>query len=135
VRGESQPCLLHLFHESSEETLGRRLYDLGNQQWDIAALRTLLQEVSPRDGHVEDFRVEHEFPDIGRKVMLLNAHQIEGKAEQPGPILLAISDITELELRRQFTRDLPRFDLNEVSDPDGGLGGSGLSGHELHSVI
>jgi hypothetical protein len=67
--------------------------------------------------------------------MLLNAHQIEGKAEQPGPILLAISDITELELRRQFTRDLPRFDLNEVSDPDGGLGGSGLSGHELHSVI
>ena len=78
--------------EMSENTL---LFDLGNRQWDIPALRKLLEEVLPNSTTIEDFEVEHDFPAIGQKTMLLNARRIP---EPPGAIrmiLLAIEDITE----------------------------------------
>jgi hypothetical protein len=58
-----------------EGTEGRLVYDLGNNQWDIAALRRLLEEVLPNDDRFEDYRVEHDFEDIGRRVMVLNARR------------------------------------------------------------
>jgi hypothetical protein len=45
---------------------------------------------------VTDFRVEHEFPSIGRKVMMLNAQRIKGEEQQPDLILVAINDVTEI---------------------------------------
>jgi two-component system CheB/CheR fusion protein len=78
-----------------EGTLGKSLYDLGEGQWNIPQLRTLMGEVFPKSQDVRDFVVEHEFPLIGRKTMLLNARQIS-TADQPDPlILLAIEDVTE----------------------------------------
>ena len=55
---------------------GELLYDLGNRQWDIPALRTLLEEVLPKNFTVRDFKVEHVFPKIGKKTMLLNARRV-----------------------------------------------------------
>lgn len=100
------------FKVSEEETEGAHLYDIGNQQWDIPELRRLLGEVLPNDRQVENFRVEHEFEAIGRRIMLLNARhlQLEGRPER---ILLAISDVTErenlifeLEGRKEFAGKL-----------------------------
>jgi PAS domain-containing protein len=51
--------------------------------------------VLPRNRSFQDFSVEHDFPTIGRKVMLLNAHRFESAASRPELILLAIEDITE----------------------------------------
>ena len=78
------------------ETEGRLLYELGNGQWDIPKLRALLERVLPEGGEVEDFKVEHEFERIGRRVMLLNAHRMESDGDADR-ILLAIEDITERE--------------------------------------
>src|SRR5271163_5237765 len=61
------------FHSSKEETQGRFVYDLGNGQWDIPQLRTLLSQVLSNSHPVEDFEVEHDFPALGRRNMLLNA--------------------------------------------------------------
>jgi signal transduction histidine kinase/CheY-like chemotaxis protein len=82
------------FHVSHEETENRLIYELGNGQWDIPALRTLLEDVVPQSSFFDDFELEHTFPVIGRRVMLLNARQL--KAGNHGELLvLAMEDVTE----------------------------------------
>jgi PAS domain-containing protein len=81
------------------ETRNRLIYELGNGQWNIPKLREVLEKVLPKNGTVEGFKVEHNFEQIGRRVMILNAHRIE-RAEHADTILLAIDDITEQEQQR-----------------------------------
>ncbi|MGH8577564.1 MAG: EAL domain-containing protein, partial [Gammaproteobacteria bacterium] len=75
------------------ETLERPIYDLGDRQWDIPALRRLLEQVLPHDKAFEGFEVQHHFPQIGLKIMLLNARGLY-RADRPSLILLAIEDVT-----------------------------------------
>jgi len=81
------------FHVSPAETEGRLIYELGNGQWDIPDLRTLLEDIVPKSSVFDDFELEHTFPDIGRRVMLLNARKLQ--AGQHGELLvLAMEDVT-----------------------------------------
>ena len=77
-----------------EQTLGRSFYELGNGQWNIPALRTLLDELARTSVEFDDYQVEHDFPDIGRRTMLLNARRLRDGDENTKLILLAIEDIT-----------------------------------------
>lgn len=77
------------------DTMGALVYDLGNGQWDIPALRTLLENVLPLNSHFDDFEVEHEFETIGKRTMLLNARRLYREGNHTDHILLAIEDITE----------------------------------------
>jgi PAS domain S-box-containing protein len=83
------------FRVAPEETEGKLVYELGNHQWDIPRLRTLLEEVLPRDSSFRDFEVEHVFEYIGRKVMLLNARKVYRQHNNSEQILLVIEDVTE----------------------------------------
>jgi len=83
------------FHAEKEETEGRFLYDLGNGQWNIPRLRTLLEGVLSNSHPIHDCDAELDFPSIGKKIMLLNARRFESVDSQPDLILLAIEDITE----------------------------------------
>ncbi|MEK6321780.1 MAG: chemotaxis protein CheB [Acidobacteriota bacterium] len=83
------------FHVTPEETLNRFIYDLGNRQWNIPKLRTLLEEILPEKRRFQDFEVEQEFERIGRRTMLLNARRLEQEGSRAQLILLAIEDITE----------------------------------------
>src|ERR1700682_829085 len=90
------------FQVSSEETENRLIYELGNGQWDIPALRTLLEDIIPTSSVFNDFELEHTFPVIGRRVMLLNARKLQ--AGHHGELLvLAMEDVTE---RRRSEADL-----------------------------
>src|SRR6187551_2483812 len=81
------------FHVSSEETEDRLIYELGNGQWDIPDLRTLLENVVSKSAVFNDFELEHTFPVIGRRVMLLNARKVQ--AGHHGELLvLAMEDVT-----------------------------------------
>src|SRR5215218_5500046 len=81
------------FHVSSEETENQLIYELGNGQWDIPALRTLLEDIVPKSSVFNDFELEHAFPVIGRRVMLLNARKLQ--AGRHGELLvLAMEDNT-----------------------------------------
>ncbi len=82
------------FQVSLEETENRLIYELGNGQWDIPDLRTLLEDIVPKSSVFNDFELEHDFPAIGRRVMLLNARKLQ--AGHHGELLvLAMEDVTE----------------------------------------
>jgi two-component system phosphate regulon sensor histidine kinase PhoR len=86
---------LSSFKVTSEDTVGKILFELGNHQWDIDALKELLMKILPTNNPVIDYEVEHNFPHIGKKVMLLNAFRIEFEGQYKDRILIAIEDITE----------------------------------------
>jgi two-component sensor histidine kinase len=96
----ANPAFYDLFKVTPEQTSDRLIYDLGNGQWNIPALRHLLETVLGGEEHVENYRVEHEFEDIGHRIMLLNARRIESEEARPHLILLAITDVTDLEQAR-----------------------------------
>src|SRR5207237_10608908 len=64
------------FHVSKDETENRLIYALGNGQWDIPDLRMLLEDVVPTSSVFNDFELEHDFPTIGKRVMLPNARKL-----------------------------------------------------------
>jgi two-component system CheB/CheR fusion protein len=83
-----------VFKGVPQETENRLIYELGDRQWDVPALRKLLEEILPQDRVFQDFSVDADFPHIGRRTMLLNARRLprEGKKDL---ILLALEDITD----------------------------------------
>jgi PAS domain S-box-containing protein len=85
----------HTFAVAVEETVGRKLYDLGNGQWDIPKLRTALETIISGRKTVEAFEVEQFFPSIGQRVMVLNARKVYRPGNKIEQILLAIEDVTE----------------------------------------
>ena len=82
------------FKVSAAETEQRLIYELGHGQWDIPRLRRRLENVLSRKSAFEDFKVTHDFPGVGRRVMVLNARSLAPRAAQPGLILLAMEDVT-----------------------------------------
>lgn len=98
------------FQVSPTETLGNRIYDLGDAQWNITALKQLLHEILPNQTSLQDFEVTHDFPRIGKRTMLLNALQVGSDADKPQRILLAMEDITHhtktLEASVEFVRGI-----------------------------
>jgi chemotaxis protein methyltransferase CheR len=82
------------FQVDREHTDGRLLYALGEGQWDIPALRVLLETIIPQDTAMDDFQVEHDFPGLGRRTMLLNARMVRYEISPDTTILLAFTDVT-----------------------------------------
>jgi two-component system CheB/CheR fusion protein len=89
------------FQVERQTTEGRRIYDLGNGQWNIPKLRELLENILPAHATFRDFEVTHEFEHVGRKVMLLNASEIFNPNAQARSILLAIEDATDRKQAEQ----------------------------------
>jgi two-component sensor histidine kinase len=90
------------FKVESTDTVGRLLYALGDGQWDIPRLRLLLENIVPEHGVMDDFEVEHQFPGVGRRTMLLNARKVFYEGNSHTTILLGIEDVTA---RRALERD------------------------------
>ena len=91
------------FQVSSEETENRLIYELGNGQWDIPALRTLLEDVIPTSSVFNDFELEHTFPIIGRRVMLLNGRKLRAGSHSE-LLVLAMEDVTERKRAAELQR-------------------------------
>jgi len=94
-----------VFKVEPEQTVGHLIYDLGNKQWDIPRLRELLETILPQQATFDNYEVEHDFTTIGRRIMLLNARQIQRGLGKKRIILLAIEDITE---RREIETGLEK---------------------------
>lgn len=91
------------FHVEPADTESKVVYELGDGQWNIPALKKLLEDILPKNTFFKGFEVVHDFPFIGQKSMVLNARQIHFANEDnyfsdafPPIILLAIEDITEM---------------------------------------
>jgi two-component system CheB/CheR fusion protein len=88
-----------VFRSPPSEVQGRLIYEMADGQWNIPRLRTLLQEVLPKDAAFDDFEVERDFEQLGHRTMLLNGRPIARDGGKSVRLLLAIEDITE---RRQL---------------------------------
>jgi PAS domain S-box-containing protein len=96
-------AFLRTFRVTADETIGEDLFSLGDGQWDIAPLRDLLRDKLSIEPRLYDVDVDHAFPRIGRKIMLLNARLVAHGPNDPRMILLAIEDVTG---RRRAERKL-----------------------------
>ena len=90
------------FAVTPRKTEGRLLFELGDGEWNIPGLRKVLEDIIPKRRTVEAYEVEHEFPSIGRRVMLLNARRVFDEDGSASAILLAIEDVTR---RREAERE------------------------------
>ncbi len=83
------------FKVGRAQTVGCDLYALGDGQWNIPALRTLLETILPEKAAMDGFEVDHDFPGVGRRIMLLNARTVVVQDIHANlTILLAFTDIT-----------------------------------------
>jgi two-component sensor histidine kinase len=96
------------FEVDPEHTIGELLYRLGDGQWDIPALRVLMETIIPEQVAMNGFEVDHDFPGLGRRIMLLNARKVLYETSADSTILLAFTDITA---RR--TTEIEKADLLE----------------------
>jgi two-component sensor histidine kinase len=96
------------FTVSPVNTQGRLLYELGDGEWNTPKLRTLLGRILPEQGAMEDCEVEHDFPDLGRRTMLLNARKVFYEEGARANILLGIEDITGQRLLEREKDELLR---------------------------
>jgi PAS domain S-box-containing protein len=120
------------FSVTKEETEGRLIYELGDRQWDIPALRTLLEEVLPEHTEFDGFEVDHVFPRVGRRVILLNARQVVTEERSATMILLAIEDITDRKREEQILRESEERLQTIIENLHEGLLISDLDGQLTH---
>jgi PAS domain S-box-containing protein len=104
------------FGVARQETEGRLVYELGGGQWDIPWLRGVLEEVNRNGTAFHDFEVEHDFPHVGLKVMVLDAHRVTDEATGTPMVLLAIEDVTERVRAREELHRLNRGLEDRVAD-------------------
>jgi two-component sensor histidine kinase len=100
------------------DTIGRPLYGLGDGQWDIPRLRLLLENIVPEHGVMDDYEVDHDFPGIGPRTMLLNARKVFYEGNSHTTMLLGIEDITGRRALEREKEDLLRKQQALVLEKD-----------------
>ncbi len=93
------------FKVAKKATEGRLVYDLGDGQWDIPALKKLLEKILPKSTFFADYQVDHVFPGIGRRIILLNARRVYSAQSSHPIVLLAMEDITKQKELEEKLRD------------------------------
>lgn len=101
----ANPSFYHQFDTDRESTLGQSLFELGNGQWDIPELRRLLSEVVPKAAAIVGYRVEHSFPDLGPRTMLVSARTLSHPDNNSTQMLVVFSDVTEQQ-KADTARDM-----------------------------
>jgi two-component system, chemotaxis family, CheB/CheR fusion protein len=101
------------FGVKKEETEGVLLYDLGNKQWDIPDLRKLLEDIVPKNAFFHNFQMTHTFPDIGEKILLLNASRLLQKSHDEHLILLSINDVTDSVRLQLKEKEILKKDIED----------------------
>jgi len=90
------------FQTLAKDTEGKLVYKLGGGQWNIPTLRRLLEEILPRESFFRDFEIEHDYPVVGKKIILMNAREVfeplKKKQKSPKMIILAMEDVTKQRL-------------------------------------
>jgi PAS domain S-box-containing protein len=97
---------LDTFKVTKKSIYGKHIYNLNSGEWNIPALRKLLEDILPKNSHFNDFEVHHKFNKLGEKVMLLNARRIILEENNTKLILLAIEDVT---LRKKLEQQKDEF--------------------------
>jgi hypothetical protein len=84
-----------VFQTTPEKTEGRLFYEIGDGEWDTSDLRTLLEDVLPKNSRVQDFEVWQNVPNIGKRKLLLNAVRTTELVDNEFFIIVSIEDVTQ----------------------------------------
>lgn len=103
-----------MFNIKPHDAEGKVIYDLDNRQWNIPALKELLEEILTENSEFKDFKLEIQFASVGRKILYLNAKQLERKSGHVEFILLSIEDVTEREDQKRILEDLVKVRTAEL---------------------
>src|ERR1700678_963887 len=106
------------FKVAPSSTQGQLFYALGDGQWDIPGLRLLLERIVPEHGVMEDYEVEHQFPNIGQRTMLLNARKVFYEGNSHTTLLLGIEDVTVRRALEREREDLLRRQESLLREKD-----------------
>jgi PAS domain S-box-containing protein len=104
-------AFLTIFGLAEMEAVGQRFSELGQHQWDVPALRHLMEKVLPENKPIESFEIEDDFPGLGRRVFNLNARKVFQPGNHSHRMLLVFEDVTD---RKQRERDAQML-TNEIS--------------------
>ena len=99
------------------KTEGELIYNLGNHQWDIPKLRELLEDILPKTTSFDNFEVEHDFTDIGKRIMLLNACRIYLESNRTKLIILTIEDITDRKKIEELRKKIRELEARLKKNP------------------
>jgi two-component system CheB/CheR fusion protein len=91
----ANPAFYQMFKLKQADIEGQPWFEIADRQWDVPRLHELLEKMLPEKGQVNDFEVEHDFPKLGKRCILVNARRIAGQGERPELILIAKEDITD----------------------------------------
>ena len=90
----ANPAFYQMFKLKQAQIEGQPWFEIADRQWDVPRLHELLEKMLPEKGQVNDFEVEHDFPKLGKRCILVNARRIAGEGDRPELILIAKEDIT-----------------------------------------
>ncbi|MBW2966143.1 PAS domain-containing sensor histidine kinase [Candidatus Woesearchaeota archaeon] len=90
-----------IFKTNPKDTENHRIYDLGNKQWNIPKLHELFEKILTKNLVFQDLMIEHNFPKLGHKIMLMSARKLKEAPDMPKKILISISDVTDTTLTKR----------------------------------
>ncbi|MDX1943835.1 MAG: ATP-binding protein [Pirellulaceae bacterium] len=90
------------FQLTPDETVGQRIHDLCDRQWCSPALQRILEDILAHRTDYQAVEIEHDFPRIGRKTVILNARRLSSGNNLTDHVILALEDITERRRSRHF---------------------------------
>lgn len=90
------------FQSEPDVTIGRLLGNLGDRQWEILPLQTLLARIASGETAMEDYEVTLTLPHMGVRTLILNVRKVFYAENSSSNILLAFEDVTD---RRNLERE------------------------------
>jgi signal transduction histidine kinase len=115
----ASPGFYETFKATPDRTIGKSIYELGDGQWDIPQLRVLLEAILPENTKFDHYKVDHVFPAIGHKSMILNARKVLKEGIGTQMVLLAIEDITERKRAEDKVYTLNQELQNHITELQG----------------
>jgi len=105
------------FKLEADEVIGKHLYEISGHAWNIPELRAVLEDILPHNNPFEGFEVEHDFPNIGKKLLILNARQVKHRGKFKNRVLLAMEDFTAHRELEQQKDDFVAVASHEMKTP------------------
>ncbi|HVP48110.1 MAG TPA: chemotaxis protein CheB [Bryobacteraceae bacterium] len=88
----ANPAFYQMFQLTPDEVVGRSVFDIAGGHWTFPALRSLLEQLTPSNGRLDDYALEHDFPRVGHKSLVMNARSFRGGSDSEQLLLLAIDE-------------------------------------------
>lgn len=86
--------------------VGKTFADLGNGEWAIPQLQSLLKATASGLAEVKNYEFDLKRPGLGTRCLVLNAHKLSYGVGAEPRLLLAISDVTDARIAEKMNDDL-----------------------------